>query len=333
MFDRKLCTAALILATPLAMFTGCKSTPDDATLNTNVQNALKADAAIAQQPIQVSTSQGVVTLTGNVTDDTAKTVAARDAAMVKGVKEVVDNTTVNGVQVAPTITTAAAPTTSRPATKQEQVAIAQKQPLPPPPTGSSAPPPPPPPVIRTVTVPAGATVAFRITEGLSSASSQDGQPFNGVITRSVVRDGLVVIPAGSAASGRVVDAKDAGHFKGHSILSVELTAVRRHGKLMSIQTEPYVLEGKNRGTNSVEKIGGGAAVGAVLGGIFGGGKGAAIGSLAGAGGGTAWQAATKGQQVAIPSETVISFRLAAPVSVQTSEPAPDEDGAPQLQTR
>jgi outer membrane lipoprotein SlyB len=63
-------------------------------------------------------------------------------------------------------------------------------------------------------------------------------------------------------------------------------------------------------------VGGGAAVGAILGGIFGGGKGAAIGAAAGAGAGTGVSAATKGQQIVLKPETVLSFQLQSPVTVQ-----------------
>ncbi len=323
------CALSLTLA-------GCTKPITDAQLTSDVQAAIKGDAAISQQPVQVAVQNGVVTLSGNVTDDTASNVAAQDAARVKGVKEVVDSLTVAGIQVAPTVTSPVAPTEARQTTPQERKTLVQTHTLPPPapvPTRSAAtPPPPPPPAYRNVTAPVGTVIPIRITESLSSQTAQDGQPFNGVVTHEVVENGFVVIPAGSAVSGRVVDAKDAGRFKGHSALSVELTAVRRHGSLINVSTDAYTLEGKNRGTNSAVKIGGGAAVGAVLGGIFGGGKGAGIGALAGGGAGTAVQGLTHGQQVSIPSESLIRFRLASPLTVRTSE-APSNYAPTTLQER
>jgi hypothetical protein len=56
-------------------------------------------------------------------------------------------------------------------------------------------------------------------------------------------------------------------------------------------------------------VGGGAAVGAVLGAIFGGGKGAAIGALAGGAGGAGAQVYT-GRKKAIPAETELKYKLA-----------------------
>ena len=309
-------TASLSVLTALLCANGCSRGVSDAALTTNVQSALASDPSIHQQPVQATVQKGVVTLSGNVSDDTASSVAAQDAARVRGVKEVVNSLTVAGVQVPPTVTSPAAPTQPRPTTPAEQQSLAQGQPLAPP---MASAPPPPAPVIRQVTAPVGTLIPIRITEQLESQTATSGEPFNGVVTHEIVADGAVILPAGSAVSGRVVAAKDAGHYKGHSLLSVELTAVRRHGALLPISTDAYTVEGKNRGTNSAEKIGGGAAVGAVLGGIFGHGKGAAIGALAGGGGGAAVQGFTRGQQVSIPSESVLRFRLVHPLTVSSSE--------------
>jgi hypothetical protein len=172
---------------------------------------------------------------------------------------------------------------------------------------------------------------MRINQTLDSETTQSGTPFNGIVTREVVADGLVVVPAGSAVSGHVIEAKDATHFKGSSLLVLSLDSIRIHGNVVSVATDPYEVAGKGRGTNTAEKVGGGAAVGAILGGIFGGGKGAAIGAGAGAGGGAILQGATRGQQVTIPSETQIRFRLNQPFSVRTAEVPSDEQNSGLIQ--
>jgi hypothetical protein len=307
----------------LAMLAGCKSTVDDATLTTNVKSALAADPSISSQPLVDTVQNGVVTLTGNASDETASSVAAQDAAKVKGVKEVVNSITVAGMTVAPTVTSPSAPDTPRIATPTERVAIAAHHTLPPPPPNE-----PPAPTFRDVTVPAGTSIPVRITQTLDSATTQTGQPFSGVVVREVVADGMVVVPAGASVSGQVLEAKDATHFKGSSILSIALTSLSRRAHTMSISTDPYTVEGKGRGTNTAEKVGGGAAIGAVLGGIFGGGKGAAIGAGAGAGGGAILQGATRGQQVVIASESVIRFRLSNSITVRTAEAPSDSSPEP-----
>ena len=82
--------------------------------------------------------------------------------------------------------------------------------------------------------------------------------------------------------GRVVDAKDAAHFKGNALLSIELTQVNARGQKIALVTDSYSKTGTGRGKNTAEKAGGGALFGAIIGALAGGGKGAAIGTLAGA---------------------------------------------------
>jgi hypothetical protein len=337
------------LAATLALATaGCKKAPiDDATLTTNIHTALTADAAIATEPIQPTVTNGVVTLNGNVSNDTARFVAAQDTAKVAGVKEVVNDLTIQGVQIAPTITTPDAPMDVRPATKQERQIIAHHQPLPPPPDPGTAPAPPPPPpappaqaaqslpeapappppppapIVRNVNVPPGTGISVRVTQTLDSGTTEEGTTFTGVVTNSVVIDGEVAIPAGSGVTGRVLDVHEAGHYKGNSLLSVELTGIRRRGENIPVSTDPYTLEGKGRGKNTAEKVGGGAAVGAILGGILGGGKGAAIGAGVGAGAGGVANGVTRGQQVQISSESIVRFHVANGFSVRSAGPADD----------
>jgi hypothetical protein len=195
-------------------------------------------------------------------------------------------------------------------------------PMPPPPPVQMAvapppPPPPPVPVYRDVRVPPGTPIAVRMTQTLDSATAQPDAPFSGVLNSPIMVEGETVIPAGSAVTGRVVTVHEAGHFSGNSLLTVELTAINRHGEHISITSEPYTVTGKGRGKNTAEKAGGGAVVGAVLGGIFGGGKGAAIGAGAGGAVGAGSNGITRGQQVQIASESIVSFRLANGITVRT----------------
>lgn len=85
--------------------------------------------------------------------------------------------------------------------------------------------------------------------------------------------------------------------------------------IVPIATGDYDVAGSSRGKQSAERIGGGAALGAIIGAIAGGGKGAAAGAAIGGGAGTAVQVLTKGQQVRVPSETVLDFTLQTAFSV------------------
>jgi hypothetical protein len=102
------------------------------------------------------------------------------------------------------------------------------------------------------------------------------------------------------------------------LLTISLTAINRKGEHIEVATEAYTKQGEGRGKNTAEKVGGGAAVGAILGGILGGGKGAAIGAAAGGGVGAGANGVTRGQQVQIPSETVVRFKLSDAIIVHVS---------------
>ena len=93
---------------------------------------------------------------------------------------------------------------------------------------------------------------------------------------------------------------------------MQLDSLSSAGRTYNIQTDQY-KKGSSRGKNTAEKVGGGAS--AASSGIAGGGKGAAIGAAAGAGVGGGVQAATKAQQIKLPSETVLNFMLQQPVTV------------------
>jgi outer membrane lipoprotein SlyB len=88
--------------------------------------------------------------------------------------------------------------------------------------------------------------------------------------------------------------------------------------LQPIVTGDYEVSGRSRGANTAKKVGGGAALGAIIGAIAGGGKGAAIGAGVGAGAGTVIQVLTRGEQVRVPSETTLEFRVEQPFTIEIS---------------
>ena len=180
-------------------------------------------------------------------------------------------------------------------------------------------PPPPPPVAKTVTLPAGTVIPIRMTETLDSASTQSNSVFHGSLAGDLIADGMVVAKSGASVVGRVVTAKDATHFSGSSELSIELTRLDTVDHPVDLVTDAFTKQGAGRGKNTAAKTGGGAAVGAIIGALAGGGKGAAIGAVTGGGVGAGVNGVTRGQQVQIPTETLVSFRLQSPISVTTSK--------------
>jgi BON domain len=344
-------TRAFVAITALALAfgaSGCKSSApaapaDDASLTAAVQSRIFGDDALKSEPINSSVQDRVATLNGNVSSEAARSLAAADAAQVPGIKTVVNNLS---VQVPAAMTAAIVPPppppapvspkklpTPKPAAKPKPAPVVQQaapvEPppppqvaaaTPPPPPQQELPPPPPPPPpapeFRNITVPPDTIIPMRITQTLDSATTQQGETFTGTVATDIILDDLVVIRQGTSVTGRVSAVQEAAHYKGSSLLTVELTTINRRGEKLSITTEPYSVEGKGRGKNTAEKVGGGAAVGAILGGILGGGKGAAIGAAAGGGVGAGANTITRGEQVQIPSESLIRFRLTNTLSLK-----------------
>jgi hypothetical protein len=185
---------------------------------------------------------------------------------------------------------------------------------------------PPAPVARTVSVATGTALPIRLADSLDSNTTQTGQTIHGTLTADIIADNMVAIPRGTPVVGRVIQAKDAAHFAGSSLLSIELTQIELKGAPISVVTSPFSQEGKGRGKNTAMKTGGGAALGAIIGALAGGGKGAAIGAASGGGLGAGVNAVTRGEQVKIPAETLITFKLQSPINVTTSRAASAPEG-------
>jgi len=190
------------------------------------------------------------------------------------------------------------------------------------PVGTQPPPPQPPPaqpVEEFRTIPAGATIAVRNNSTIDSETAQPGQTYSGVIEREVMdTNGHVAIPRGANAMLVVRASNGQGTLQGRSDLAVDVASVDVDGRHYRLETSDFVERGKEglgKNERTGKFVGGGAALGGIIGAIAGGGKGAAIGALSGAGAGTAAQGVTRGKAVRIPPETLLTFRLEAPVQI------------------
>lgn len=159
-------------------------------------------------------------------------------------------------------------------------------------------------------------ITVRTSQQLGSKISQAGDTFTATVARPVEVGGAVAIPDGSGATGTVVEAHPLGRFKGGAMLRLRLASVTINGQTVPVDTASYARSEKGKGKRSATLIGGGAGLGALIGGLAGGGKGAAIGALAGAGAGTAGTAFTGNKEIVIPAEYALSFKLLKPVEVK-----------------
>jgi len=348
-------SSVILLTGILAIGLACAKAPDDSRLTSQIQSKLNEDSGLHGKPITAQTSGGVVTLSGTVENETQREAAARYASATPGVKQVVNNLETTSAPATPAALNQTAqaqpptpvkpsarprPSTPRHQTEPDSTEMAANSPPPAvadnakadenPAPAQAAPPapappatPPPPPPAKEVTVPSGTSMAIRLLDPIDSEKAQLGQTFRATLDSPLPSDGDVAVPSGYDVKGHIEDVKSAGKFAGQSLLVLQLDSISVSGKSYGIEADPYRRQGSNRTTNTAEKVGAGAVIGAIIGGIAGGGKGAGIGATAGGGIGGGVQAAGKGQQILLPSETVLSFTLRSPLTVTLADKGPD----------
>ena len=171
-------------------------------------------------------------------------------------------------------------------------------------------------VPQTIVLPVGTNLTVRLAQELSSKQSRVGDVFTATLAQPVQVGDRTVIPQGASVSGKVTDAAPLGRFKGGAVLKLALHSITLNGNERPIQTSTFSQEAKGKGKRTAAMIGGGAGLGALIGGLTGGGKGAAIGAVAGAGAGTAGSALTGNKDIVLPAESVVAFELQQPLEIQ-----------------
>jgi hypothetical protein len=148
----------------------------------------------------------------------------------------------------------------------------------------------------------------RLVDGLSSERNAPGDAFLATLDKELVVDGFVIAERGARVEGRVVASDPGGKMKKVAGIAVELTRLHTSdGQNVSIRTDSFARHAEPDHGGDVQKVAVGAAVGAVIGAAAGGGKGG------GAGAGDVML--TRGKPATLPSETRISFRLRAPLTL------------------
>jgi len=168
---------------------------------------------------------------------------------------------------------------------------------------------------KRITIPAGTRILIRTVDAIDSSKQKTGFRFTATLETNLQAEDKVIAPRGTTVYGRLAQASSAGRMSGSSELTLELTDIVINGTANPLLTSTYEVKGKGEGGKTAKKVVGGAGLGALIGGIAGGGKGAGIGAAAGAATGTAVAASKKGQQLQIPSESLLEFRLEQPVAL------------------
>ena len=309
-------------------------TATDASITDAVKTSLSTDSQLSGQNVDVTVSNGEVTLSGEVSNDAAHLQAYKLANETPGVKKVNDLLQVRPAaasaqaQEPPPVASSKSPA-SRPSAKpssshsggtsREPTSVAPTEPTRSSPAAPSAPPPPPPPPPpRVVTIPAGTSIQVQMIDSVDSATNKIGDTFLASLAAPIVVNNEVIIPKNADVQVKLASTKTSGKFTGQSELTLALDSVKFRGNSYPLTSSTFQQMGESRGKDTAKKTAIGAAIGTAIGAIAGGGKGAAIGAGIGAGSGAAAQVFMKGKQVKVPSETKIDFQLEQPVDVTMS---------------
>jgi hypothetical protein len=168
--------------------------------------------------------------------------------------------------------------------------------------------------------PVGTLITILTVDPISTEDDREGESFQAVLYQPLVVDGWVVARPGQTVIGRVTQSERGGRTSGSSMLGVELIEiVLVDGQQAPLRTQLFVEAGPaSSAGEDATMVGVGTGVGAAAGAGVGGGSGAAIGAAIGAGAGILGALVTRGDDTRIRAESMLTFRLDAPLTVSTT---------------
>ena len=168
-----------------------------------------------------------------------------------------------------------------------------------------------------VTVASGTPMYVILMQTIDSHHTELGTPFSGILVQDIVlQNGAIAIPRGAQVLGTVVDARGPGKLKGRPQLALQLTGLNVANTHYQLSSNVWARGGPGKGGQSAANIGGGATMGAIVGGAFGGGPAALLGGLLGGLGGAGMSSLSSGPRIIIPAESVLTFYLNGPLTVR-----------------
>ena len=171
---------------------------------------------------------------------------------------------------------------------------------------------------RTDILPAETQLAIRTNENIDATQSDVGKTYSAEVARTIEdQNGNVLVPKGAPVALTIASVKNP--TLGETQAELALHSITINGRRYLVSTNAVTQQGtgglgKNKKT--AEMVGGGALLGTVIGAVAGGGKGAAIGAVLGGAGGAGAQVLTKGKEVKVPAESVLTFQLSQPIRLQ-----------------
>ena len=168
-----------------------------------------------------------------------------------------------------------------------------------------------------VTLPAGTLLQLRTSEPVDSKRAKDGEPVQFMVIQDVTMGGVLAIPRGAVVHGVIAEHKNvgSGSMGGSSSLALTLTSLDLGGRNYPLESDQFKVKAPNKAGQTVGSALTGGVIGTIIGCAVGRGAGCAIGAGAGVAGGTALGAAEPGYRAWIPAEALVTFHIAAPITV------------------
>src|SRR5215469_16858410 len=213
---------ATILCLLLGLTVACSKRPSDETIAKDIQDKIASDPATKDSSVNVTANNGKVTLTGQAKDQAAQQRAEQIAREESGATGVDDQTAVSPGTLPPTEQAASAPVAPPPAPVEK-------------------------PKPKPIVVPAGTTLTVKLSQSLSSKTSQQGQSFEARVVQPVTISGKTAIPAGCSTTGTVLAAKAKGKVKGEGQLSISLLSITIEGQTYPLRTNTFDSTVKGKG--------------------------------------------------------------------------------------
>lgn len=166
-----------------------------------------------------------------------------------------------------------------------------------------------------LTVQHGTLFTVRTSEPLDSHKLRGGETFQAVLAQDIYEGQYLAIPRGAVLQGQIVGVKKPGALAGDAGFALKITSLNLGGQSYPVATDTFATDTHGKGGYTTANTVGGAAIGALIGAVAGRGPGAAIGAVAGGVAGLGASAATPGPRSVMPPETLLTFHLQAPLTV------------------
>jgi BON domain len=166
-----------------------------------------------------------------------------------------------------------------------------------------------------LTIQSGALFTVRTSEPLDSRHLNGGENFQATVAQDIYQGQYLVVPRGAVLQGHVIGVKKPGALRGDAGFALQITSLTLGGQSYPVLTDTFATDTRGKGGYTTASTVGGAAIGALIGAAAGGGAGAGIGALIGGGAGLGASAATPGPRSIMPPETLLTFHLKAPLTV------------------